>query len=206
MSIYQQVQCSELFKLSDPIASRPLRLSPQQDWVMERLWQLCKGEWQPPEPVLLKGYMGGMVADFLWADLFGIVCISHRVVELLEKNHFTGWATYPVEVYDRKEQHLPGYHGFSVISSAGDRDIRRSEIITNPPIVPRGQPYDVFKGVYFDESKWDGSDIFCVNGFIVVTRHLRDTFKRARVTNVLFTPLMEVETSVADYRIMGKIP
>ena len=54
----------------------------------------------------------------------------------------------------------------------------------------------MYKGFYFDESQWDGSDIFLVGGHKVVTLPVQKAFKRAKVSNVRFTPLMEVEIDV----------
>jgi len=147
--------------------------------------------------------MGGSPDDFLWAGLTPLVCISQRVVDLLEENQFTGWSTYPVEVYDRHGEKLPGYHGLAITGSAGREDLSRSQIITKPARTPTSKPYDVYRGLYFDESKWDGSDIFCILGTStkVVTQSVQAAFVRAKVNNVRFERLTEVETSVAMHRI-----
>jgi len=93
---------------------------------------LFGGEWQPPEPVAFKAYMGGSPADFLWTGFPPLFCVSQRVIDLLEENQFTGWSTYPVEVYDRHGGKLPGYHDFAITGSAVRRDLSRSQIITKP--------------------------------------------------------------------------
>lgn len=118
-------------------------------------------------------------------------------LDLLRENKFTGWSTYPVEVYGRKGEYLPDYYGFAITSDAGKIDKSRSPIITKPPYVPGGKPPRVYKGVFFDERKWDGSDFFRLfASFIIVTRSVRDAFKRAKISNVRFTPLSEMELHV----------
>ncbi len=105
--------------------------------------------------------------------------------------------TYPVEVYGRKGEPLPGYHGFAVTGSECRRDRSRSQILTKQA-VPGGRPFQVYKGLYFYEEDWDDSDIFEVSscGGTVVTEKVYKIFKKAKVTNVRFTPLPEVEIRV----------
>lgn len=194
MSSAKSINYGELFEFTDPLASRPLRLEPQQDWMSNDIaFQLYKGEWQPPEPVVLGAYMGGQATDILWTGQLNM-CISDRVLNLLKQNEFTGCATYPVEVFGRKEEHLPGYHGLAVTSYAGEIDFARSQIIYKSP-VPGYEEHKYYRGVFFDESKWDGSDFFRLTGsWTVVKKSVRDVFIQAKIINVLFKPLPEVET------------
>lgn len=112
-------------------------------------------------------------------------------------NNITGWTTYPVEVYGRRGEPLPGYHGFTVTGGECRRDRSRSQVITKQT-VPGGKPFEVYKGLYFFEEDWDRSDIFIVRryGGIVVTEKVYKILKRAKVTNVKLTPLLEVERDV----------
>jgi len=164
----------------------------------EQAWKLFRGKFKPEHPLRLSAYQGGQATDFLWTAFPPLVCISSRVVELLTEHRITGWATYPVEVYGREGEPLPGYHGFSVTGPECKRDRSRSQIIEKPPPSPRGQSYQVYKGLYFDESQWDGSDIFLVRPFggIVVTEKVYKLFKRNRVSNVRLIPLPKVEIDV----------
>jgi hypothetical protein len=202
----KNVDYSDFFYMHDPLANRPLRLSPQQDWIMRENenieWLLFYGELQPPEPVIFKAYMGGQATDFLWSGLVALVCISQRVVDLLRDNALTGWATYPVEVYGRQGEHLPGYYGFAVTSYAGEQDLSRSQIVTRSLY---GKPVEMYKGLYFSESSWDGSDIFRVGpGTKVVTGKVQRAFKRAKISNVRFTPVLEDETEVSIFQYRKK--
>jgi hypothetical protein len=71
--------------------------------------------------------------------------------------------------------------------------LSRSVPVTKPPPAPGGQPYQVYNGFYFDEREWDGSDIFLVHGFKVVTLPVRRALSRAGIGNVRLMPLAEVE-------------
>jgi hypothetical protein len=196
MENLNKVDYSQLFQLSDASANRAFRLSPESDFITkETAVQLFYGDWKTPEPVVFKAFMGGEATDIMWSGLIPLFCVSSRVVKILEENGFTGWSLYPVKVYDRKGNELPGYHGLSVTSYAGKQDLRRCEIIAKPPMTPNGRPYNVYKGFYFEDEKWDGSDIFRVySSHIIVTKKVKDTFKQAKIINVRFTPLLENET------------
>lgn len=174
-----------------------LTLGEECDWLDKEIARLLFiGELEKTErPVRLCGYMGGRPMDFLWTGFTPLVCISKRVVALLEEHQFTGWSTYPVEVYDRKGQYLPDYFGFAITGKAGERDRSRSEIITRPPPAPAGKPYQVYKGLFFNEQEWDGSDFFVLANsyWKIVSQPVWQVFKRNKVNNVRLIRLTEVE-------------
>jgi hypothetical protein len=118
------------------------------------------------------------------------------VVGLLAAQAITGWATYAVEVYDRKGHLLPGYHGFAITGPECRQDRSRSEIVSKPPPVPSGRGHQVYRGLFFDESQWDGSDLFWVEGMTVATQAVYSAFRKAKVSNARFTRLTEVEIRV----------
>ncbi len=125
--------------------------------------------------------------------------ISTRLMDLLMQHQVIGWSTYPVELFDRKGEPLTGYHGLAITGAVCKRDRSRSQIVENPPVVPTGKPYLVYKGLYFVESQWDGSDMFWVSpGGRVVTEKVYRLFKKHKIVNVRFTPLREVEMDVSD--------
>jgi hypothetical protein len=134
------------------------------------------------------------------------MCISRRLLALLEEHQFTGWSTYPVQVYDRKEEQLAGYFGFAVTGRAGKRDLQRVQVLIKPNAV--GVPVEMLKGLYFEDDFWDGSD-FCLMGTtstIIVTERVVKAFKRAKIRNVRFTPLPEDETPAIVYEVQGLWP
>jgi hypothetical protein len=191
---------SRFYKLYDPLASRPLRLSPEgySAWLTkDQAIELFRGRLELDAPLKLGAYMGGQATDFLWSGLIPLVCILYKVAELLRKNNISGWTTYPVEVFGRKGESLPDYHGFAVTGSKCRRDRSRSHILTRQA-VPGGKPFEVYKGLYFYEKDWDGSDIFRVSssGGTIVTEKVYKVLKKAKVTNVKLTPLPEVELQV----------
>jgi len=163
----------------------------------EQAWQRFRGQLKPAEPLRLGAYCGGYLSDFLWTAFPPLVCVSQRVVELLRDSDVSGWSLYPVEVFGRRREPLPGYHGFSVIGPECARDRSRSQVVDKRPPAPGGRGYQVYRGLYFYEKEWDGSDFFRVRDTAtVVTEKVYRLFKRAKVTNVLLVPLPEVEIDV----------
>ena len=202
MNTFISVEYSELFLFEDPFAKQWLRLEPISKWVMvddiDR--KLAYGQWQPSEPVVFRGYMGSLVADILWTGLPPLLCVSERVVTILKENKFTGWSTYPVEVYDRKGNRLTGFYGFAITSYAGKRDLTRSTKIKKSPYVPGGSIPELYKGFYFNKTEWDGSDIFRVHPSTkIVKRVVKNVFIKERIRNVKFIALPDEETDTIIY-------
>jgi hypothetical protein len=200
MSTSPILDYDKLYRLDDPLTSRPLRLSDEgySDWLTKgQAIELFRGRLELDTPLKLGAYRGGQATDFLWSGLIPLVCILDRVVEILRTNKITGWSAYPVEVHGRKGELLPGYHGFSVMGSECRRDRSRSQKFIRQA-VPGGEPFEVYKGLYFYEEEWDGCDIFWVKGYggIVVTERVFKIFKKTKITNVELTPLPEVELQV----------
>jgi len=188
------------YELYDPLATRPLRLSilEHNNWVTSHyVWELFRGRVSLEQPLRLGIHSGSQLFHFLWSAFPPIVCVSTFVVELFRSNGVTGWMTYPVEVYGKTGELLPGYHGFAVTGGECRRDRSRSQIITKQAI-PGGKPFGVYIGLYFHEEDWDGSDIFRVSssGGTIVTEKVKQILKKSKVSNVRLTPLPEVEIQV----------
>ena len=114
---------------------------------------LLRGEIRPTRPLRCTWNSGGMLKDILGSSWAILMLVSDRVVEIATREGFTGWLTYPVEVYDRKERPVPGYHGLSVTGRCGPVDESKaipaySQIIQIPKKTPRSRrleatnPYD----------------------------------------------------------------
>ncbi len=200
MSTSEALNYAELFELSDPLASRPLRLnlkSHSEGLSSRDAWNLATGQLVPDLPIELGGYRGSQITDFLWSGLMGIVCVSNRVVQLLTEHRITGWQTYPVRVFDRRAVEVPGYAGLSITGSQCNRDRSRSHIIEKPAPTARGVGYQVYRGLYFDESQWDKCDMFWIRDTaIVVTAKVRQLMQSVGASNVRFARLTDVEIDV----------
>ena len=138
--------------------------------------------------------MGGSQAgDIVWTTLALPVLMSERAVGVLREGHFSGWDVVPVELRDKAGGPLPTYYYLCVQGRCGPIENSRSEKIDR--IYPGGV-FPVWKGLYFDAATWDGSDLFMPAGnvgWIFVVEAVKRAFEKAKMKNVLFTPLDEVE-------------
>jgi len=144
-------------------------------------------------PTIFRQSDGKVLRDFLDTGYPSLFLISERVKKLLEEHGFTGWQTYPIELYDKKGNKIEGYYGFSVTGRCGKVDWSKS-------VKEKGKAIYTYKGLYFDVNEWDGSD-FCVpdNYYaIIVTKPVAEVLKKNKITNIKLTFTKEHEHY--DYR------
>ena len=188
---------SHLYKLASAGAARAftadLDLRGADDFAVTR------GEELAPPGCSARWAMGATnPSDVIWTRVAAPVLLSERLVAMLREQGFTGWDTYPVTLTDRRGARLPDYHGLSVQGRCGPIDPSRSTRISKE--YPAG-PFPVARGVYFDESSWDGSDVFVSTdgkGWIFVVEAVQRFFDRARIKNLQLVPLTEFEQMIVE--------
>lgn len=204
MTSARDLKYESLFVLSDPMADEPFRLRSRLTGDAKvagvDIHALSRGESHVKEPIQFDAAQGSKATDFLWTQLVTPVCVSQRVIRILSENDVSGWSTYPVEVFDPEGRLLAEYKGLVVTGAVCDADYSRSALIAKPPPTPRGKGYDVYKGLFFSEEQWDGSDMFWVGGVRVVTEKVKKSLEQSGVENVAFTPLAEREVRVRHVR------
>lgn len=129
----------------------------------------------------------------IWTRLVSPFLVTESFARQLEDEGLSGWDTYAVEVSGKDGSTIPGYRGFVITGRCGPVDDRRS--IQVPKVYPAGT-FPVWKGVFFHEESWDGSDFFMPegsSGWMFAVERVVDAFRRAKIRNVEFTPLAEVE-------------
>jgi len=93
---------------------------------------------------------------------------------------------------------VKGYSGLVVSGRCGAIDNSRSVQVQKAVVGnPKGHAL-VWKGLYFAEESWDGSDIFRPpgTGYIFVTEKVRAALDRAKVTNLTCTALADFERAM----------
>lgn len=156
---------------------------------------LTRAEMLPARPIPLRYEMGRAVPkDVVWSGATPII-VHRRVIDLLLDHRFTGWGTYPVEVYGKLGELYPDYLGLSFGGRCGPLDGSRSEkIMVEMPggLIPH------WRGYYFDEASWDGSDFFMCSdqtGVKFVTEDVVKAFKKAKVRGIPFEALDSIQVS-----------
>jgi hypothetical protein len=131
--------------------------------------------------------------DVVWTTLAVPILLSERVTGLLRERGFSGWDVVPVELKDKHGGALPTYYFLRAKGRCGLIDNSRSAKFDK--IMPGGV-FPRWRGLYFDPTTWDGSDVFTSSSdvaWVFVVEEVKRAFEKAKVKNVLFTPLDEVE-------------
>ncbi|MEZ4843271.1 MAG: hypothetical protein R3A43_03355 [Bacteroidia bacterium] len=139
---------------------------------------------------------------FFWNGVLSPFCINEELKMLFEDNNITGVKYIPANVKDKNGELMSGkYFAVCIQGRIGPIDYFRSEVIFKES--PSGMIVPQFKGEYFNESSWDGSDFVMtrpdefghITASIYTSRKVRDLFKKHKISFVKFTSL---PTSTTD--------
>ena len=183
-----------VYRLADPVLNAHFRGRMEGDY--ETLLEVDRGAVIPEEPIPVRHDAGGKPRDVIWTTWGTPVVVSRRVVDLLRASGFTGWATYPVTLYDRDGEFVDGYHGLATTGRCGPIDYSRSAPVA--VMSPGGGERMQYRGKYFDPDSWDGSDFFVpTTGFggRFVVAEVKDCFEDAKIRNVEFERLTDALVS-----------
>jgi hypothetical protein len=183
----------QLYYMGDAQLRGALHVRPRTPITDE--FALFRREDIPSEPIVYEYFMGGAPKDLIGTTLVPLKLLSDRVIDLFQENQFTGWSTYPIELYGKKKEKITGYQGFSVSGKCGPIDNSRSKREWREPPVPHGKRYRTWVGLYFDLKTWDGSDIFVPEstGYTIVTEQVKIAIEKAKFKNIYFKRLTEFE-------------
>jgi hypothetical protein len=159
----------QTYELSDAMKRGALYVKPRRP--LPDPMALFRGELRVDEPIEFVPDLGKHVFDYLPSTEPRAVLISAKIQEALRP--FSGWRTYPVTIFDRTGEVLPGYAGLSITGRSG------------PLLTKRPSPYE-FSRCYFDPKTWDGSDLFAPAGtsFMLLLPDVASAIKAAGVTNI----------------------
>ena len=144
-------------------------------------------------PITFKQKSGKNWKDILCPSI-GFHLISDRVKEALEANNITGYKTFPIIIYDKKGNEVPGYHGFSVTGRCDPTDWSKSEIIQKK-LFEFSSVTDYYRGRHIDN--WDGSDIFSPKGTLVIilSEKAYRLFKSLKLNSTRYIDIEKYEIS-----------
>lgn len=136
--------------------------------------------------VYIRIVSGSTPGDFLEVG-FPLLVVSAKVVKIWKP--FEKFETYPVVIEDKVSP--VKYVGVTFLGRGGPFDPEKSKAV---------YAYDKkgnraimnMDGLYFDDSHWDGSDLFTIDDFPcipIVTEQVVKAMKKACVTNCIYTPL-----------------
>ena len=180
-----------IFALEDPFNRRYLRADIDGIEEADANGALLRNAWVPDRPVIARHAMYGAVpADVVWTRPLSVVLFHERVIASLEEEQLTGWTSYRARVYDKAGMPHDTYRAIAVTGRCGPLDRRKSVPLTSStPDVRR------YKGLFFDETQWDGSDFFMAPDetlWVFTTDRVRRCFESRKFKNVSLTPIAEV--------------
>jgi hypothetical protein len=165
-------------------------------------YRLLKGDLSDFKfPIVFKQADGKILHDILdtgWASLY---LISDNMKNILLENNISGWKSYPIKLYDRKNNEIQGYNGFSIIGKCNAKAKFRKDSMFEKRLIINGPLAKYYKGLNIDFTKWDGSDFFIPKGSlrIVITQNLQDIILNHKLTNVNIRNIKDIE--VSDFKI-----
>ena len=166
------------------------------DMSTQEAFGLTRGEMTPTEPVELRWFVGRRVpGDFVWTGMAVLGVVSDKVVSVLRKSFCSGWSTYPVRLYDDADNLMTGFHGFAVHGRCGPMQLERSVHVE----ADKGAGRDAYRGLFFDESGWDGSDIFVPSdrsGMVFVLERVRSVLLQVKITGARFERVDQYDTTL----------
>lgn len=182
---------NSIYTLSDPLINPPFRGTVETTSYKARA--LVRGEVNPKTPIVMRYQMGGVSKDFIWTTNVGVMMVNRKVVDLLKANGFKGWDTYPVEVHGKNDETIKGYYGIAITGRCGPIDNSKSKtVMVN---YPAGK-FPMLRGMYFNPSPWDGSDLFMTSTpslWLCVLEQVKKVFEKAKISNVMFESVTEID-------------
>lgn len=181
--------------LDPPLRSGSLVVEPHGVPLDDFAWIQGVG---PDGPIPIRRLMGREPGDIVLGGSPAFLLISRSFQQALQGAEISGWTTYSIHPAADLTESLDGYMGLAVTGRCQIDDARSIPSLMPPP-EPGGTAYRVWKGLYFDPSSWDGSDIFLEPGHAAVflTSRCRDALEAARLSDVAFTALADFE----NYRL-----
>jgi hypothetical protein len=167
--------------------------------LLSNAFGLGRGEVAPARPIEFIRDSGGTAHDLVGTSYATLHLASRRFIDVLSRARFTGWTTFPVDIYPDDEVRLDGYVGFGVTGRCGPIDDNLSESLELPPPVPGGRASAGLRGLLFDPRSWDGSDVFTPEdrSSVFVTTGVKVALEAAAVTGLEFRSITSIERPVA---------
>lgn len=168
-------------------------------------WNLIKGKYESISfPVIFKQSRnsGEKFPDILNTGWPSLYLISEKTKSILEDNHLTGWRHYSIKLYDKHNNEINGYYGFSVLGRCAAINYGKSKII-DIQHRPTGPISKYYKGVSIDD--WDGNDFFSPDNTygLYITTKAANLLKKNKI-NIELQKISEIETHPMAVEILLK--
>jgi hypothetical protein len=162
--------------------------------VADRAIALATGMWRPDKRLRFVQDEGSIGFDCVGTQFAPLRLLSSRLFEAFSAGGVTGWEALPIELSDSTGAAVTNYGLLVIVGRCGPIDNSRSVLIDR---IVSGNPKGakVWKGFYFGEETWDGSDVFSPEGssHLIVTSKVKNILDRENATNLDLVSLADVE-------------
>ena len=162
-----------------------------------------RGEAEVGEPIVFRYHMGGRLYDIIEGSFYPLRLLSERVINAFRAHNLTGWKTYPVEVYDKKKNLVPGYALFGITGRAGPMDRKTGERVVVKSRLNPANLEQVRRGMHFDPNTWDGQDFFILDDsrYVMATARVKAALASLKLKNIALIPMLEYEIPESVIRL-----
>jgi hypothetical protein len=149
---------------------------------------LALGLWRPAEPIVFRQNSDKLSPGHLVpGGSPALLLLSRRLAGALRTSRCTGWTTWPVHLLVEGGRPVGDHVGLAVTGRCEPIQRERSERLGD----------NWWRGVFFEEASWDGSDIFQPEGsragWPYLSAHAKEAVLAAKLRGVGFEALSEVE-------------
>ena len=183
-----------IFLLQEAFKRGAVRVRQPHDVVRDQARALATGEWRPAEPLKFAQCEGTQWCDFVGTTRAAITLLSTRVFDAFCAAGVTGWEAVPIVLTNGDGEQLSNFRLLVVTGRSGPIDNSRSIAIARVvPGNPKGAT--VWKGLYFEEGSWDGTDLFSPAGtaLVCVSSKAKGILERESATNIHLVSLVDFE-------------
>jgi hypothetical protein len=159
-------------------------------------YKLIKGNYTEINfPIIFKQKYGHKLLDIIDTGCVGLFLISDKLKTVLENNSLTGWKIFSIEVYDKKDNLVLGYHGLSVTGRCESASFNQSKIIEKQ-FISTGPICKYYKGISI--TQWDGTDFFSpkTKYQTFITQKAANLLKKNKITNMQIENITEYEVDI----------
>lgn len=164
----------------------------------DNILSIIRGECNLPDIVYCKKMSGNKKYDIVVGNHPAMLFISNKVVDLLLQENISGWQSKRAIIKIDEKEEILDYNLFVINGRCGKIDSNRSKLVQKPPIVKGGTIRNVKIGLFFDETTWDGSDIFNPKntGLIFIKEKVKHLFEKNKITNTQFECITLMENMI----------
>jgi hypothetical protein len=182
----------QLFLLEAGFSRGAMHVAPLRD--IPDPFGVFRGECPCPPGLRFQRVKGSRPVDLVGTTLPPLTLLSGRTFEALSTSGMTGWEAHPVPVELSAGGDALDYSLLIVRGRSGPVDNSLSHRAVLPAPVG-GRTMSGWKGLFFNDSSWDGTDLFTPrdSGYLCVTQRVKKLFEAKGFTNMRFDSLAAVE-------------